>query len=83
MPVANTVRLFGEISGEFLTQDTLTLELPLVGPDGSQSPLTSSLKNPIDLTLGLQWEASSGLYVGAGLNFSLVHDDREIAGRRG
>ena len=83
VPVANTVRLFGEISGEFLTQDTLTLELPLVGPDGSQSPLTSSLKNPIDLTLGLQWEASSGLYVGAGLNFSLVHDDREIAGRRG
>ncbi len=82
IPVANTVRIFGEINGEFLTKNTLTLEAPIIGPDGSQSPLTSSLTNPVDLTLGLQWEGSSGLYVGAGLNFSLVHADRKIAGRR-
>ena len=81
IPIGPTFKLFGEINGEFLTDDTLTLDAPITGPDGSQSALTSPLKNPVDLTLGLQWDGLGGVYVGAGVNVAAIHDNRELAGR--
>ena len=81
IPLGDAFKLFGEVNGELLTSDTLTLEVPLVGPDGSRSSLVSSLRNPVDLTLGLQWNNPRGFYIGAGVNLSAVHDAREMAGR--
>ena len=81
IPIANSFKLFGEVNGEFLTDDTLTLDMPIIGPDGSQSALVSPLKNPVDLTLGLQWYSPTGFYIGAGVNVAAIHDDRQLAGR--
>ena len=81
IPLGTSFRLFGEVSGEILTDDTLTLDTPIIGVDGSQSALVSPLKNPIDLTLGLQWDGPNGFYIGSGINLSGVHDDRQLAGR--
>ena len=81
IPIANTFKLFGEVNGEILTDDTLALDAPIIGPDGSQSALVSPLKNPVDLTLGLQWDGPNGFYIGTGLTVSALHGDREMAGR--
>ena len=81
IPIANSFKLFGEINSELLIQDTLTLDTPIIGLDGSQSALVSPLKNPVDLTLGLQWHSPTGLYFGAGINVAAIHDDRQLAGR--
>ena len=81
IPIANSFKLFGELNGEFLTDDTLTLDMPIIGPDGSQSALVSPLKKPVDLTLGLQWYSPTGFYIGAGVNVAAIHDDRQLAGR--
>ncbi len=81
IPMGNSFKLFGEVSGEFLTDDTLTLDAPIIATDGSQSALVSPLKNPVDLTLGLQWNDPSGFYIGAGVNLAAVHDERQLAGR--
>ena len=81
IPIANSFKLFGEVNGEFLTDDTLRLDAPLIGPDGSESALVSPVKNPVDLTLGLQWNGPSGFYIGAGVNVAAIHDDRQLAGR--
>jgi len=81
IPIANSFKLFGEVNSELLIQDTLTLDTPIIGLDGSQSALVSRLKNPVDLTLGLQWYNLTGLYIGAGINVAAIHDDRQLAGR--
>ena len=81
IPIANSFKLFGEVNGEFLADDTLRLDTPIIGPDGSESALVSPLKNPVDLTLGLQWYGASGFYIGAGVNVAAIHDDRRLAGR--
>ena len=81
VPIANSFKLFGGVNGEFLADDTLRLDTPIIGPDGSESALVSPLKNPVDLTLGLQWYGANGLYIGAGVNVAALHDDRRLAGR--
>ena len=81
IPIANNFRLFGEVNGEILTDDSLTLDAPIVGWDGSQSALVSPLTNPVDLTLGFQWDGPNGFYIGSGINMAAVHDDRELVGR--
>ena len=81
IPVGSAFTLFGEINGEALTSDEIRINQVLVGSDGSMSGMLSRAQSPADAMVGLQWNAASGLYVGAGLNASLVHDDRMDAGR--
>ena len=81
VPVGRAFTLIGEINGEALTSDEIRIEQALVGTDGSMSGMLSRVKSPADAMVGLQWNAQSGLYVGAGLNVSMVHGNREDAGR--
>ena len=81
IPLANSFTLFGEVTGEFLTDDALTVDTPIIGTDSSASALVSALKNPVDLTLGLQWNGPNGFYLGAGVNVAGLHDERQLAGR--
>ena len=81
IPMSRAFTLFGEVNSESLLDDQLTLTGPLVGSDGSLSATTSPVKSPVDLTVGLQWNAPSGVYIGAGLNYAAVHEDRLNAGR--
>lgn len=74
IPLGTPFKLFGEVSGELLTDDAITLDVPMIGTDGSRSALVSPVSNPVDLTLGLQWNGVRGVYVGAGLNYAAVHD---------
>lgn len=81
VPVGNAFSLFAEVNGEALSSDTIAINQLLVSPDGSMSGMLSQVKSPADAMVGLQWNAPSGWYVGAGINASLVHGDRLDIGR--
>ncbi len=85
IPVGRTVSVFGEVNGNALSSDTIGLDTPLMGSDGSFSSTLSNVKSPLDVMFGLQWNAPSGLYVGAGLNYAVIHDidsRRSVGGDR-
>ena len=78
-PTSRTVRLITELHGEALFDD-VSLTEALLAEDGSLSPLISPLRSPIDATVGLLWQASTGLFAGAGLSVALRHRDRGSLG---
>ena len=80
IPIGSAVTLFGEVNGEALTTDEISINQVLVATDGSMSGTLSRAQSPADALVGLQWNAPSGLYVGAGLSVAMVHDDRLDAG---
>ena len=77
-PVNGPIRFFGEIHGETLVDDSVTVSAPLTAIDGSLSPLLTELRSPVDVTVGVQWNSPRGIFVGAGLNWALVHDSRSV-----
>ncbi len=80
IPASRGVTFFGELTGEMLTDDSLSVTRSLIAPDGSVARMLSDLRSPIDATLGLQWNAPGGMYVGAGLSFSVLHSESQAAG---
>jgi outer membrane protein OmpA-like peptidoglycan-associated protein len=81
IPIGNAFSLIAEVNGEALSSNSITIGPVLVGTDLSRSGILSRAQSPADAMVGLQWNGSSGLYVGAGLNVAMVHDDRMDAGR--
>ncbi|MDP6373588.1 MAG: OmpA family protein [Vicinamibacterales bacterium] len=77
---SNAVRLFTELHGE-ATFDDVTVETPFAAEDGTLSPLLSPTSGPLDATIGVLWQASSGFFAGAGLNIALNHGSRSDAGQ--
>ncbi len=70
-PTGGSVKLFTELHGEVPLEDDVTLTTSLVGIDGTQSAVTSPISTPVDLTIGLLWQARGGAFVGAGLNYAV------------
>ena len=85
IPIGRAVSLFGEVNGNALSGDTISLDTALMGADGSLSSTVTSVKSPLDVMFGLQWNAPRGLYVGAGINYAVIHDidsRRSVGGDR-
>jgi len=78
-PTRLPVRLFTELHGEF-PFDSEVGSPGIVGDDGSVSPLISPLDNRIDATVGLVFQASSGFFAGAGLNWAVPVSGRSDFG---
>ena len=79
-PINAAFRIFGEVSGEALFDENVTVDQPLSGTDGSLSALVTELRSPVDVTVGAQWNSPNGFFVGAGLNIAAVHANRSSAG---
>ena len=79
-PINAAFRVFGEVSGEALFDENVTVDQPLSGTDGSLSALVTELRSPVDVTVGAQWNGPNGFFVGAGLNIAAVHATRSSAG---
>ena len=79
-PLRGPIRVFGEVHGEALIDDRVTLSAPLTARDGSLSALVTELRSPLDVTVGLQWNGPNGIFFGAGLNWATQHDSRSVAG---
>ncbi len=80
LPSRSPLRLIAELHGELRTDDVVTLTSPLVAVDGSVAPTTSSVRNPIDGTIGLVWQHRSGVFADASLTFNLAHAPRSDVG---
>ena len=77
LPSRRSLRLTAELHGERYSDDLVTLSTPLIGQDGSISPLVTSLNSPVNASLGLTWQGQSGLFAGAGINWNLRMDSRD------
>lgn len=80
LPTRRNLRLTAEVHGEAYRDDTLQLTSPIVGVDGSVSPLISNLDSPFNASVGLTWQGNSGLFAGAGLNYRVRMDGRSEFG---
>ena len=78
-PSRRQFRATAEVHGEWMLDDDVTAPAGLiVGDDGSLSPAASRLKDQVTTTVGLSWQHSSGVLVGAAFNyrFGLETDER-------
>ena len=80
-PVRGPLQVFGELHGElYPAGDRVIQRGPgLVGPYGSRAATWTTLRNPVDLTVGLNWHGPGGIFAGAGLSWAMLHASRSEA----
>ena len=69
-PANSNLRFTAEVTGEKYLDEVITAPAGFRGFDGSVAPTSTTLNNPIYAALGATWQKSSGVFVGAGLNWS-------------
>jgi peptidoglycan-associated lipoprotein len=80
-PTRSPLRGIVEWQGEFVIKDeTLVLNPPYVAEDGSIAPVLSPISDPTNFKVGAVWQASRGMFVHGGLNYSFGTDSRIVAG---
>ena len=82
-PARGAIRFTGELHGELPFDTVVTNVSDLVGDDGSQSPISSPFKAPVDLDIGLTYQHRSGFFLGAGMSWSPRTDARANYGDYG
>ena len=75
-PTRRNLRLTAELHGEAYLDDSLTVTTPITAADGSVSPATSNVDSPFNASVGLTWQGSNGVFLGAGLNWRVRMDGR-------
>ena len=80
-PTRTPIRALVEWQGEFVIKDnTIVVGPPYVAEDGSIAPLLSPISDPTNVKIGGVWQASNGLFVHAGLNYSFGTGGRRVGG---
>lgn len=80
-PTRSPIRALVEWHGEFVIKDdTLVINPPYVGEDGSIAPILSPISDPTNVKVGGVWQMSNGLFVHGGLNYSFGTASRTVAG---
>jgi outer membrane protein OmpA-like peptidoglycan-associated protein len=73
------VRFTAELFGESYFDDVITAPAGAVGDDGSLVPLTTSIKSPVTLALGVTFQSTNGFFIGGGLSWNLTMAGRSEA----
>ena len=78
-PSRKSLRFTAELSGEKFFKDTLTTKTELVAADGSILPsgYVADIQSPVQIDLGLTWQARSGFFAGAGWTWRPTVDSRD------
>jgi peptidoglycan-associated lipoprotein len=78
-PSRKSLRFTAEFSGEKFFKDTLTAKTQLLATDGSFLPAgyVSDIQSPVQIDLGLTWQARSGFFAGAGWTWRPTVDSRD------
>jgi peptidoglycan-associated lipoprotein len=81
LPTRTRIRALVEYQGEFVIKDnTIVVNPPFVAEDGSIAPILSPISDPTNIKVGGVWQASNGLFVHAGFNYSFGTDGRTVGG---
>jgi outer membrane protein OmpA-like peptidoglycan-associated protein len=70
------VRFNAELNGLVISDDTASRTATLVGTDGSVAPLTADTESITRATLGVNFQARSGFFVGTGVSWNLPTEER-------
>jgi peptidoglycan-associated lipoprotein len=78
-PSRKSLRFTAELTGEAYTRSSLATKQALTGEDGSILPVgfSSQVKSPVDVNLGLTYQARGGFFAGAGWTWNATMDSRE------
>ena len=80
-PARRSLRATAEVYGEWMMDNSLTAPPGLiVGEDGSLSPATSRLEDTVNAAIGLTWQHSSGLLLGAAFNYRFDMETESASG---
>jgi peptidoglycan-associated lipoprotein len=80
-PSRSRLRALVEWQGEFVIKDnTLIIAPPYVAEDGSIAPLLSPISDPTNIKVGGVFQASNGLFVHLGANYSFGAESRTVGG---
>jgi peptidoglycan-associated lipoprotein len=80
-PARSNLRVTAEFFGEWMADEAVTAPASLiVAEDGSRSPATSRLKDPMTTAIGLTWQHSSGVLLGAAMTYRLGLETDRIEG---
>ena len=80
-PSRSALRALVEWQGEFVIKDnTLLINPPYVAEDGSIAPLLSPISDPTNFKFGGVWQASNGIFVHGGANYSFGTESRTVGG---
>jgi len=81
-PTRSKLRALVEFTGEFVEDEFIFIKSPpYFAEDGSISPIASRIHDPADFKVGAVWQASNGLFVHGGLNYTQGVQSRVIGGR--
>jgi outer membrane protein OmpA-like peptidoglycan-associated protein len=78
-PSRASLRFTAELTGEKYTKSSLTTKSSLMAEDGSvlTPGFTSDITSPVDVNLGLTWQARNGFFAGAGWTWRVNMDARD------
>jgi peptidoglycan-associated lipoprotein len=80
-PTRSKLRALVEWEGEFVIKDfTQVLNPPFDAEDGSIAPVFSPISDPTNFKAGAVWQASNGLFVHGGVNYSFGTGGRTVGG---
>jgi peptidoglycan-associated lipoprotein len=81
-PTRSKLRALVEWQGEFVIKDfTQVLNPPFIAEDGSIAPVFSPISDPTNFKAGAVWQATNGLFVHGGLNYSFGTGGRVVGGQ--
>ena len=78
-PANARLRFTAELTGEKYLDNVVLAPANFTGVDGSVAPTSTSLATPVFAAVGVTWQASSGFFIGGGLNWSGTTDARSNA----
>jgi peptidoglycan-associated lipoprotein len=80
-PSRSKLRALVEWQGEFVIKDnTVLIAPPYVAEDGSIAPLLSPISDPTNIKFGGVFQATNGLFVHLGANYSFGAESRTVGG---
>ncbi len=80
-PTRSPLRAIVEWQGEFVIKDdTLVLNPPFTGEDGTIAPVLSPISDPVNFKIGAVYQASRGMFVHGGFNYSFGTGSRIVSG---
>jgi peptidoglycan-associated lipoprotein len=80
-PTRTRIRALVEYLGEWVIKDnTVVVNPPFVAEDGSIAPIFSPISDPTSIKAGGVWQASNGIFVHAGVNYSFGTGSRTVGG---